>query len=91
MNEIEAAVREFIQSNFVLGGGADLGADDSLMEAGIIDSTGVLELTGFLEETYEITVEDAELIPENLDTIAGIVRFVQSKVGTGAAAAEGGE
>ena len=80
MNEIEAKVREFISTNFVLGGGdSALAADDSLMDAGIIDSTGVLELTGFLEETYEITVEDADLVPENLDSISSIVAFVERK------------
>jgi acyl carrier protein len=90
MNEIEATVRDFIRSNFVLAGESALGADDSLIEAGIIDSTGVLELTGFLEETYEFTVEDSELVPENLDTIARIVTFVEHKCGGGNATASGG-
>ena len=45
----------------------------------MIDSTGVLELVGFLEETYEIRIDDDELVPENLDTIDNIVRFVEQK------------
>ena len=51
----------------------------SLIEAGIIDSTGVLELVGFLEETYEIQIAEAELVPENLDSIDNIVGFVGAK------------
>ncbi len=80
MNEIEAKVREFIGQNFVLATNTELGADDSLMDAGIIDSTGVLELTGFLEEAYEIQVDDSELVPDNLDSIGRIVAFVQGKL-----------
>ncbi|MBN2192631.1 MAG: acyl carrier protein [Polyangiaceae bacterium] len=82
MQEIEAAVRQFIVKNFVMARsrGAIAGGD-SLMEAGIVDSTGVLELTGFLEEEFEITVEDAELIPENLDSIDNIVGYVARKTG----------
>lgn len=79
MNEIETRVREFIHSNFVLGDTSSLGAEDSLMDAGVIDSTGVLELTSFLEESFEIVIEDADLVPENLDTIGRIVAFVQRK------------
>lgn len=78
MTDIEASVREFIRTNFVLGSGS-LGASDSLMDAGIIDSTGVLELTGFLETKYGLKVEDAELVPDNLDSIARIVSFVERK------------
>ena len=49
--------------------------DTSLLEAGIIDSTGILELINHLEERYGIKVNDDELVPENLDTIASICRF----------------
>lgn len=45
----------------------------------MIDSTGVLELVGFLEETFEIRIQDDELVPENLDTIDSIVAFVARK------------
>jgi acyl carrier protein len=82
MNDVEKAVRDFIAKNFVMGaGGKPLGSEDSLMEGGIIDSTGVLELTGFLEEEYAIKVTDEELVPENLDSVASIVGFVQRKTG----------
>ncbi|WP_231851384.1 acyl carrier protein [Microlunatus phosphovorus] len=61
-------------------------ADESLLEAGVLDSTGVLELIEFLEDTFEISVEDSETIPENLGSIAGLTRFVQSKTGQAAGA-----
>jgi acyl carrier protein len=53
--------------------------DDSLIEVGVIDSTGVLELIGFIEERYEVTIADEEVLPENLDSISNITRFVGEK------------
>jgi len=58
------AVRSFIIENFLFGDDAQLTEDTSFLEDGIVDSTGILELVAFLEETYDITVEDDELIPE---------------------------
>jgi acyl carrier protein len=54
--------------------------DDSFLEKGIIDSTGVLELVSLLEERYSIRVEDEDLIPQNLDSINGLKRYVESKL-----------
>lgn len=82
---IEQEVREFLRENFPLS--ADevvLAPDASLIEVGVIDSTGVLELIGFIEERYEIEVRDEEVLPENLDSIASITRFVGGKVGASA-------
>ncbi len=53
--------------------------EDSFMEKGIINSTGVLELLEFIEETFEITVEDEEVIPDNLDSLNKLVNFVERK------------
>jgi len=52
----------------------------------VIDSTGVLELVGFLEENFGIRIQDEELVPENLDTIDNIVQFVTTKRGAETAA-----
>lgn len=79
--EIAATVRSFIVENFLFGDDQDLRDDISLLDSGIIDSTGVLELVAFLEETYSINVEDEELVPENLDSIASVARYVSSKNG----------
>jgi acyl carrier protein len=73
-------VREFIVRNYLFGRENRLGDDDSFLEAGIIDSTGVLELVSFLEETFGIRIENEELIPDNLDSITKIARYVHSKV-----------
>jgi acyl carrier protein len=72
-------LRAFIKENFLFGQEPDFSNDDSFLEMGLIDSTGVLELVNHLEENYQIKVEDEELVPENLDTVNLIVRFVESK------------
>ena len=67
---------KFIKDNFQ----ADALKDDtSLLDENIIDSNGVLELVIFIEETYNIKIEDAEIMPENLDSINNIVKFIGSK------------
>jgi len=58
---------------------SDLNDSDSLLDKGIIDSTGVLELVGFLEEHYEFTIEDDELVPENLDSVNNLIKFIEKK------------
>ena len=72
-------LREFVTDNFMYGkpykGFAD---DDSFLERGIIDSTGVMELVAFLEQQYGIQLQDRDLIPDNLDSINGLARFVES-------------
>ena len=80
MSQITEEVKSFILDNFLFGRDEDeLELEDSLMEKGIIDSTGVLELVGFLERTFDIEVEDEELIPDNLDSIGNITRYVERK------------
>jgi len=78
--EIKADIRGFIENNFMMGRDPEELTDSgSLLELNIIDSTGVLELVSFIEETYSITIEDDELIPDNLDTIDRIVNFINRK------------
>lgn len=77
---MESEIRAFIADNFLLGDDVgDLQGSASLIDAGIIDSTGVLELVGFLEERYGIRIADDELLPENLDSIDNVIRFVGEK------------
>jgi acyl carrier protein len=80
MHGIEAEVRAFVVDNFLFGDDTDLTSTDSFLERAVIDSTGVLELVGFLEQRYRITVEDHELIPANLDSIERVARFVRGKL-----------
>lgn len=78
--EVEQQVRQFIEDNFLFRGDSDsLARDESLLEAGLIDSTGVLELVGFIETEFAIPVADAEIVPENLDSIATITAYVTGK------------
>jgi acyl carrier protein len=76
----EQQIRYFIVENFLFGDSDNgLNDTDSLLEKGIIDSTGVLELVSHLEENYGIQVEDEELIPENLDSIANVTAYIERK------------
>jgi acyl carrier protein len=77
--EHEHEIRKFIAEKFLFGEDNKLPSDASLLEAGIIDSTGVLELISYLEEQFKIKVDDDELVPENLDTIAGVCKFLSKK------------
>jgi acyl carrier protein len=79
-NTIAQEIRGFVVANFLFGqesGG--LTEEQSFLETGIIDSTGVLELVAFLEQHYGIAVDDRELLPENLDSIGNVTRFVTRK------------
>jgi acyl carrier protein len=77
---IEEKLRTFIQNNFLLGDkNRAIKKDESFLQSGIIDSTGVLELVNFIEETYKIKVEDEELVPENLDSIQNLIAYIQKK------------
>jgi acyl carrier protein len=80
MSDIQNVIIEFIRDNFIAGrSDVVIDHDLSLIEKGIMDSTGVLELVEFLESTYSIKVEDDELIPENLETISNILKFLKTK------------
>lgn len=80
MTAIEADVRQYI-SDKLLFGRTDVvvGGDTSFLESGLIDSTGVLELVAYLEEKFQIKVEDEDLVPANLDSVNALVRFVENK------------
>jgi acyl carrier protein len=80
MNEMREQIRNYIVDNFLFGD--DSGLDDSVsfLESGMIDSTGILEVIGFLEENFSIKVKDDELIPENLDSIGNLMGYVGRKL-----------
>ena len=80
MNKLKDKIRQFIVENFLFGDDNGLKDDISFLDEGIIDSTGILELVSFLEEEFSISVEDEELIPENLDSIRNVVAYLERKV-----------
>lgn len=73
-------VRDFIVQNFLFGDAGKLDDAASLLDKGIIDSTGILEVVQFLEETFTISVGDDELLPENLDSIKNITAYLDRKL-----------
>ena len=77
--EHKQAIREFVVENFLFGEANGLEEETSFLENGIIDSTGILELVTYLEETFGIEVEDEELVPENLDSIANVAKYLTTK------------
>ena len=76
-----STIRQFIIQNFVFEDSGALAEDTSFLESGIMDSTGVLELVTFIEETFGIAVQDEDLVPENLDSIAHVTRYIEHKRG----------
>ncbi len=79
--ELAAQIRKFIAENFVFGPTDRILDDESFFDSGILDSTGVLQLIDFLEETYEIQVANEEVTPENLDSIEKVTTYLSRKLG----------
>lgn len=80
MSPIEETLRTFIVDNYLYGDGDSLKEDTSFEEKGIIDSTGILDLILFLEETYGIKVEDNEVVKGNFDTLEKIAQYLKKKL-----------
>ncbi len=80
MSQVKTAVKEYISENFLMWqSDMELGDDTSLLDLGLLDSTGVIELVSFLEDEFGIQVEDEEITPENLDTLNKICSYVSRK------------
>lgn len=77
--DLKEKVRSFIVGNFYVAEPASLKDDQSLLEAGIVDSTGVLETISFIESEFGVAVQDTEMLPENLDAVNNIVRYLEKK------------
>jgi len=79
--DFEADIRTFIAENFLFREDVDsIESDQSLLEGGLIDSTGVLELVAFLETRYGIRIADDEIVPANLDSVKALVGYVSAKL-----------
>lgn len=78
--DVRDKVRDYIIENFLFGDTTPLTSDTlSLLDEGIIDSVGVMELVAFLEQDFSVSVDDDDLVPENLDSVANLVAFVGRK------------
>jgi acyl carrier protein len=79
--EIKHQLRDYILENFLFTDDtSQVPLEQSLFDTGTIDSTGVLDLVGFIEETYEVQVDDEEMVPENFDSVAKMAAYVQRKL-----------
>jgi acyl carrier protein len=78
--DIAQRVRTFLVDSFLLGDDDGFANDESLLDSGIVDSTGVMEVVSFLEESFAIAVDDDELVAENLDSVDRLAAFVQRKL-----------
>jgi len=77
---IEEQVKQYVAENFLFSDdGYQLSEDASFLEQGIVDSTGVLELVMFVEETFNVTVEDEEIVPANFDSVSRLAAYVRRK------------
>ena len=77
--DVRDRIRSFVHTRFPLG--AKLEDDVSLLDAGVIDSLGILDVVGFLEQDFGIQVQDEELNPVHFDSVDALARFVESKRG----------
>jgi acyl carrier protein len=83
MNELSGYlrhVRSFVVEYFLFGDPGRLSDETSFIDSGVVDSTGILELIAFLEKSYAITIEDEEIVPENLDSCGKVARFLERKM-----------
>jgi acyl carrier protein len=77
---IKEQIRDFVAENFLFSNnGFNLADDASFLDTGVIDSTGTLELVMFVEETFDVIVEDDEIEPDNLDSVDSLFSFIQRK------------
>jgi acyl carrier protein len=77
---VNEKIRTFIVDNFLFGDGSNLANDTSFLEERIIDSTGILQIISYIEEEFDIKINDEEIIPENLDSLSNITVFLNRKL-----------
>lgn len=80
--DAQTTIKEFIQKEFLARRDVkEVSGDDSLLDSGLIDSTGIFEIVGFLETQFKIEVADEEIVPENFETMNHILAFISTKTG----------
>jgi acyl carrier protein len=80
--DVQARVRQFIVENFYVSDPTEITGETSLITSGYVDSTGMLEVIAFLESEFSIRIQDHEMVPDNLETIARIGSFIARKTAT---------
>ena len=79
-NEIVEKLRQYMEKNFPLFSLQDVSMSDDLIEKGIIDSLGYLEIINYVEDKFDITVKDSEVTPENFQSIDTIASYIQNRL-----------
>jgi acyl carrier protein len=79
--DVPDTIKTYVVENFLFGDDSRIGPETDFLENGILDSTGVLELVGFLEEKFGIRVEDDEVVPDNMNSIEKISLYISKKTG----------
>ena len=80
-SEIELEIRTFLSKNFPLYEESSIDAEQSLVQSGVVDSLGILELVDFVEAKFDLRIPENEMLPENLDSIANVTRYLSTKLG----------
>ncbi|HFE66007.1 MAG TPA: acyl carrier protein [Chloroflexi bacterium] len=79
--DTKTQIKQYIAENYLFSNnGFNLDDDESFLEAGIVDSLGVVELVSFVEETYDIEVPDDDIVPDNFDSVNNLTNYITSKV-----------
>jgi acyl carrier protein len=79
--QIEPHIRQYLAENFLFSdNGYELEDEASFLEEGVVDSTGVLELVMFVEETFGIIVQDEEIVPQNFDSVSQLAAYIRRKL-----------
>ena len=79
---VTARIRGFIREEFPLAGQRDIGDSDSLLENGIVDSMGILEIVGFIEREFEIELSDEDLLADTFESVETLSCFVAGRLET---------
>lgn len=81
MQAIQESLRDYIAQNILFApDGFAYSDDDSFLDNGILDSTGVVEVVSFIEDHFKISVEDSEITPQNFDSISNLAAYVSGKL-----------
>jgi len=80
MRDVEQTIRKYIAENMLFSGNGYPYADSaSFLEEGIVDSMGIMELVMFVEENFQVTVEDEDLVPDNFDSVSRLASYIRAK------------
>lgn len=83
--EINVQIRDFIAQNLLFSdNGYQYGDDDSFLQEGIVDSVGVMDLVSFVEDNFNVEVDDQEIVPDNFDSVNKLAQYVRGKLAVAA-------